>query len=172
VDPALPRLAINRNARPIDIVRSVTTIMRRMKTTFSLALLMVLVAGSVRAERQPGGLIRFPADDGSSRPQQDKSQDVSGTWALTVETTLGTGTPSVTFKQDGEKLTGTYSSQIFGEQQVAGTVKGNAINFSFTGAVEGTSITVSYSGTVEKDTMKGTVTLGDLGEGTFTGKKK
>jgi hypothetical protein len=31
---------------------------------------------------------------------------------------------------------------------------------------------VTYSGTVEKDTMKGTATFGDFGDGTFTGKKK
>jgi hypothetical protein len=31
---------------------------------------------------------------------------------------------------------------------------------------------VTFSGTVEKDTMKGKIVLGDLGEGTFTGRKK
>jgi hypothetical protein len=103
---------------------------------------------------------------------QDKPADVAGAWALTVETAQGTGSPSVTFKQDGEKLTGMYSSQVFGEQKVTGTIKGNAITFSFTGSVEGTTMTVTYSGTVDKDTMKGKVVIGDLGEATFTGKKK
>jgi hypothetical protein len=104
--------------------------------------------------------------------RQEKPADVAGAWALTVETGQGTGTPSVTFKQDGEKLTGLYSSQVFGEQQVTGSIKGNAITFSFTGSAQGTTVTVTYSGTVEKDTMKGKVILGDLGEGTFTGKRK
>lgn len=103
---------------------------------------------------------------------QDKPQNVAGTWALTVETAQGTGSPSVTLAQDGEKLTGTYSSQVFGEQKVSGSIKGSAVTFSFTGTVEGTTITVTYAGTVEKDTMKGKVSLGDLGEGTFTGTKK
>jgi hypothetical protein len=104
--------------------------------------------------------------------QTDKPADVAGAWALTVDTGQGTGTPSVTFKQDGEKLTGTYSSQVFGEQPVTGSIKGNAISFGFTASIEGNSIAVTYSGTVEKDSMKGKVTLGDFGEGTFTGKKK
>lgn len=104
--------------------------------------------------------------------QQDSPADVAGAWALTVETGQGTGTPSVTLKQDGEKLTGTYSSQVFGEQQITGTIKRNAVTFSFTGSVEGNTLTVTYSGTVEKDSMKGKVALGDLGEGTFTGRKK
>jgi hypothetical protein len=33
-------------------------------------------------------------------------------------------------------------------------------------------VKVTYTGTVENGTMKGKVTLGDLGEGTFTGKKQ
>jgi hypothetical protein len=104
--------------------------------------------------------------------QTDKPADVAGAWAITVETGQGSATPSVTLKQDGEKLTGTYSSQLFGEQPVTGSIKGNAITFQFTATVEGNSLTVVYSGTVEKDTMKGKVVLGDLGEGTFTAKKK
>ncbi len=36
----------------------------------------------------------------------------------------------------------------------------------------GNAVKVTYTGTVDKDTMKGKVAFGDLGEGTFTGKKK
>jgi len=103
---------------------------------------------------------------------QEKPADVAGTWAITVETPNGTGTPTLTLKQDGESLTGTYSSQVFGEQKVTGTIKGNAITFGFTGTIEGTSVKVTYTGTVEKATMKGKVSIGDLGEGTFTAKKQ
>lgn len=103
---------------------------------------------------------------------QDKPVDVSGKWALTVETPGGTGTPSVELKQDGETLTGHYSSQVFGEQKVTGTVKGNAITFGFTAPFQGNDVTVTYAGTADATTMKGKVTIGDLGEGTFTGKKQ
>lgn len=103
---------------------------------------------------------------------QDKPIDVSGSWALTVETAGGTGSPSVDLKQDAETLTGNYSSQVFGEQKVTGTIKGNAITFGFTTTFEGSSMTVTYSGTADASTMKGKVTVGDLGEGTFTGKKR
>ena len=75
--------------------------------------------------------------------RQDKPVDVSGKWALTVETAGGTGTPTVELKQDGETLTGTYSSQVFGEQKVTGTIKGNAISFGFTGSFQGASVTVT-----------------------------
>jgi hypothetical protein len=103
---------------------------------------------------------------------QDKPVDVSGKWALTVETSAGTGTPSVELKQDGETLTGNYSSQVFGEQKVTGTIKGTAITFGFTTEFQGSKVTVTYTGTADASTMKGKVTIGDLGEGTFTGKKQ
>ena len=116
-------------------------------------------------------VVSLPAPALAKAARQEKPADVAGTWILTVETAAGTGSPTVTLKQDGETLTGTYSSQVFGEQKVTGSIKGNAITFTFTGTVEGTSITVTYTGTVDKTTMKGKVSLGDLGEGTFTAKK-
>jgi len=103
--------------------------------------------------------------------QAESRTDVSGTWAFQVEFSGGTGTPTMTFKQDGEKLTGHYSGQL-GEAPLAGTVKGNAIEFSIDVDIQGTAAHIVYSGTVDKDSMKGTVKLADFGEGTFTAKKK
>ena len=134
-------------------------------TTTLLAVLSAVVMAS-----GPAALAR--GHDATEIAPQNAPADVNGAWALTIDTGQGTATPSVTFKQDGEKLTGSYSSQVFGEQKVTGTVKGNAITFGFTGKMEGQSFTVTYSGTVEKDTMKGKVVIGDAGEGTFTGKRK
>ena len=103
---------------------------------------------------------------------QDKPANVAGKWALTVETSGGTGTPTIELTQEGESLAGTYASQVFGEQKLTGTIKGSAISFGFTGPVQGTTVTVTYTGTVDAATMKGKVVVGDLGEGTFTGKKQ
>lgn len=114
----------------------------------------------------------FPALLLAHTAPQDKPADVSGKWALAVQTEAGTGTPSVELKQDGEALTGSYSSEVFGEQKVTGTIKGNAVTFGFTTTFEGNALTVTYSGTADASTMKGKVTIGDLGEGTFTGKKQ
>ena len=129
-----------------------------MKTLISVALIaLALVVLPVR---------------GAAVTVQDKPADVAGTWAITVETGGGTGNPTLTLKQDGEKLTGIYASQVFGEQKVTGTIKGNAITFSFTASLEGNNVTVTYNGTVDGATMKGKVGLGDFGEGTFTAKKQ
>ena len=98
--------------------------------------------------------------------------DVTGTWIFQVETSAGSGTPTFTFKQQGEKLTGHYSGQL-GEADLTGSVKGQAINFTFATEVQGFRVESIYSGRIEsKDSMKGTVALAGLGEGTFTGKRK
>lgn len=133
-----------------------------MNTICLAVLSIVALAAPVRAQ----------SDARIERTRQDTPANVAGAWALTVETAQGTGTPSVTFKQDGDSLTGTYSSQVFGEQQITGAINDTAITFSFTGSVEGTTVAVTYAGTVEKDAMKGKVTLGELGEGTFTARRK
>ena len=55
--------------------------------------------------------------------------DISGTWQLAVETSQGSGTPTMELKQAGEKLTGTFNSQIMGQAKITGTVKGDAVEF-------------------------------------------
>jgi len=100
--------------------------------------------------------------------------DVTGKWLFQVETGAGSGTPTMEFKQDGEKLTGHYSGQL-GEGDIKGTVKGNAIEFTFVSEAPGLgfSLQSSYKGTIDKDTMKGTVSITVLNtEGTFTAKRQ
>jgi hypothetical protein len=98
--------------------------------------------------------------------------NVTGKWLFNVETGAGSGTPTITFTQDGEKLTGKYNGQL-GEADVAGTVKGQDIAFSFNVDAQGTALTFKYSGTVEnKDALKGKVEIVGVGEGTFTAKRQ
>lgn len=99
--------------------------------------------------------------------------DVTGAWTFSVTTSQGSGTPTVTFKQQGDSLTGHYSSQTLGEADFKGTIRDGKIAFSFTTQVQGYSLTVSYAGTVESaDSMKGTVSITQLGDGTFTAARR
>jgi hypothetical protein len=99
--------------------------------------------------------------------------DITGKWLFTVTTGAGNGTPTVTLRQDGEKLTGHYSSSQLGEADLTGTVKGNTVRFAFGVDVQGTHLDVTYSGTIESpDSIKGTVNLGGLGDGTFTARRQ
>jgi len=100
-----------------------------------------------------------------------QATNVSGEWAFTVTTDQGAGSPAITFKQDGEKLTGSYQGQL-GAAELTGTVKGNAIRFTFTLDVQGQQAPVTYDGTVEKNTMKGKMDIAGMVNGTFTATKK
>jgi hypothetical protein len=96
--------------------------------------------------------------------------DVSGSWEFTVETSQGSGTPSFEFKQDGEKLSGTYSGQ-FGTAKLSGTVKGDQVEFTF--EIPNIDGKAHYKGRLDGPTgMKGDVEYGDVAKGTFTAKKK
>jgi len=108
-------------------------------------------------------------------PAMAQGVNVTGKWTFDVQTGQGGGQPTVTFKQDGEKLTGHYSSQLLGEADFTGTVKGNAIQFTFDADLQGTKVDVAYTGTVDPGgaTMKGSLNIaGGQLTGTFTGKKQ
>src|ERR1041385_4724527 len=94
----------------------------------------------------------------SSRPT-----DITGKWLFSVTTSAGTGTPTITFAQKGDSLTGHYSSPTLGESELTGTLKADKISFSVKVEVQGTALTVVYTGTVERsDSMKGNVDLGGM----------
>jgi hypothetical protein len=98
--------------------------------------------------------------------------DLTGEWLFDVQTDQGSGTPTFTFKQTGDKLAGRYKGQ-FGEADVAGTVTGKTFKFSIGADVQGTAVTITYEGEIESNTsVKGKVDLAGMASGTFTGKRK
>ena len=100
--------------------------------------------------------------------------DITGKWLFEVQTDAGTGTPTVTFKQDGETITGHYSSATLGEADLTGSLKGQNLTFTFTADVPGAgALPVTYVAKVEsRDAMKGTIDIGGAATGTFTGKRQ
>jgi hypothetical protein len=122
---------------------------------------------NAKREGVAGAAAAAPASPSSASGEK---VDVTGTWNFEVETAAGSGNPTFTFKQDGEKITGKYKGAL-GEADLTGTVKGNQVEFSFkiSGQVEGI---VVYTGTTDGKTMKGKAKFAELGEGTFTGKKQ
>jgi hypothetical protein len=96
--------------------------------------------------------------------------DLSGTWNAKVELGSGqSGSPTFVLKQDGEKLTGTYSGAL-GDAPVKGTVKGNDVTLDF----DASGAHIHYSGKVDNDgkKMEGTVDYGGQASGTFTATRK
>jgi hypothetical protein len=93
--------------------------------------------------------------------------DIAGQWQFTVELSMGTGKPIVTFKQDGAKLTGTYEGR-YGASRLEGTVKENEVEFTVTQMIQGEQISGTFSGVVEAGAMRGDVEYEGAGEGTWT----
>jgi hypothetical protein len=98
-----------------------------------------------------------------------QAADLTGMWTANVTLDAGSGTASFDFTQKGEALTGTYSG-TFGAAKVAGTVKGDQVEFSFDADQAGKIV---YHGTMDgANKFKGTCEYGLLGKGTFTAEKK
>ena len=103
--------------------------------------------------------------------QAASAADVTGTWIMAVQTSAGSGSPTFILVQKGESLSGSYKGQL-GEAQVTGTVKGDEVTIEYKVDGPAGSLAVKYSGKTDGKTMSGKVSLGQLGEGTFTGTKQ
>jgi hypothetical protein len=98
-----------------------------------------------------------------------RGADLTGTWSASVVLDAGNGVATFVFKQTGEALSGTYSG-TFGQAQVTGAVKGDQAEWSFDSGQAGK---VAYKGVIDSaGKIKGSVTYGQLGAGTFTAEKK
>jgi hypothetical protein len=93
--------------------------------------------------------------------------NLAGQWQFTVELSMGTGRPLVTFKQDGEKITGTYEGR-YGASKLEGTVMENRVEFTVTIAAEGSTVAGVFTGVVDNDRMSGGVDYGSAGDGTWS----
>lgn len=111
------------------------------------------------------------ADSPATAPAGASGANITGIWDFAVETSQGSGSPTFTFKQEGETLTGTYKGQ-FGEAPLTGTVKGPDVKFTVKVNAQGQDLSITYTGKIDGNSMKGTASFGELGEGTWTGKRK
>lgn len=94
--------------------------------------------------------------------------DLTGAWTFSVTTENGTGTPSVTLEQDGEEITGLYSSPRLGARRLVGTFDGDTLVFRIAPG-EGSDIIMTFTGTLQEDgTLAGTADFGGMGGATFT----
>ena len=103
---------------------------------------------------------------------QSRSKSLTGTWALTIKSGDTTGTPTATFKQQDETLTGHYSSMIYGEAELKGTVKGTSITFTVFATLSGDRQNLMFIGEYDgSDSIKGEYST-NFGNGTFTAVRK
>jgi hypothetical protein len=98
---------------------------------------------------------------------------LTGKWQMQLEMSVGTSTPVLVFKQDAEKLTGTYTGR-YGEYPLVGKVDGRKLEFVVTINAEGTETRMSFTGelTPAGDVIKGNAELGGMGEATWLAKRE
>jgi hypothetical protein len=125
-----------------------------------------------------GGLVAVAALLGlHAQEAHAQALDMAGSWTLTVESQNGVTNPTLTLQQSGTSLTGHYSSDTLGEQDVVGDVQGRTATVTFSAVIEGLGAApLSYSGEVAADgTWSGELTADIQGQmfpiGTFTATK-
>ncbi|MGI8545037.1 MAG: hypothetical protein ACR2MD_16375, partial [Aridibacter sp.] len=84
---------------------------------------------------------------------------IAGKWNLKVEIPGQELPLTVTFKQDGDNVTGEMSSAFGGGEISGGKVKGNKITAVAKTNVQGQDIEITINGTVDGDSMKGTISI-------------
>lgn len=103
----------------------------------------------------------------SAAQEKPAAASVAGKWQTSLEMEVGTSTVVLVFKQDGEKLTGTYTGR-YGEYPLSGTVKDGALDFVVTINAEGTETRMHFVGklteTPQGTQIRGTANLGGMGE--------
>ena len=92
---------------------------------------------------------------------------VAGKWNGRLQLESISGSPVLTFKQDGEKLSGTYQG-YYGATPLEGTIKEKEIAFAVTFNIEGTKTQGIFTGTVDGDSMGGRVEFEGAGSGTWS----
>ena len=104
-----------------------------------------------------------------------KALDVSGKWGVVMELSIGTSNPTLVLKQDGTKVTGTYTGR-YGESKLTGTVNDKRVlTFQVALSAEGADVTMLFTGEVSADGQfveKGIVNIEGLGEGSWAAKKE
>jgi hypothetical protein len=99
-----------------------------------------------------------------------KPIDIAGKWSMAMVTSMFNANVALEFKQDGEKISGTYSGR-YGVSPLQGTIKKNAIEFVVSIDAEGTPTKMTFWGEVAADGQsitKGTADISGLGDVSWT----
>ncbi len=97
--------------------------------------------------------------------------DLSGVWIFEVVTENGTGTPTVRLQQEGERVTGTYTSPRLGSRLLEGTFRGDTLTFRLSSEEPG-AIPMTFLGTLRSGgSLEGTVDFAGMGGATFTARR-
>lgn len=99
--------------------------------------------------------------------------DLTGRWMLAVVTDNGTGYPMLELKQEGDRVTGSYTSNAMGNRSISGTVRGDTLSFTLSASGAGEGVVLTYTARIiGTDSLNGTVDFAGMGGASFTGKRQ
>ncbi len=110
---------------------------------------------------------------------QAKAIDVTGDWEFAMVGGPAGGPPEggdrpamiITFVQKGEALEAKMNNPMGEEMKGKGKIVGNVIEFSFTMAGPDGEMTIVHKGMVDGDAMKGTISMGEMGDMEWSAKR-
>lgn len=125
-------------------------------TRLLIAAALVLTGAATAAQQKPAEAVAL-----------------TGKWQMTLEMEVGTSSPVLVLKHEGEKLTGTYTGR-YGEYPLVGKVDGRKVEFVVTISAEGTETVMSFAGelTAADGILRGSANLGGMGDATWLAKRE
>jgi hypothetical protein len=116
-------------------------------------------------------LIVFATASMVSAQDAAKPLDIKGNWNMNIETPQGARPVALKFTEvAGENFKGTFDGPQ-GPLEIAGTLKGSAIQFEANIETPNGSLTLSFEGKIENEKMSGTVAFGSFGSGAWTAER-
>jgi hypothetical protein len=97
--------------------------------------------------------------------------NITGDWDVTVVSPMGPNTTPVTFKQEGDKVSGVFKGPQGSLPFEGGTVTGNELKFTFTITTQGMQLPITLTGKIEGEAMAGRADFGGLAEGDWSAKR-
>jgi len=97
--------------------------------------------------------------------------NITGDWDVTVVSPQGPNTTPVSFKQDGDKVSGVFKGAQGELPFDGGSMTGNDLKFTFTINFQGNSLPITLTGKVDGATMAGKADFGGFAEGDWSAKR-
>lgn len=99
--------------------------------------------------------------------------DLTGRWQLAVVTDNGTGYPMLELKQEGDKVSGSYTSNAMGVRSITGSVYGDTVSFVLSPSGAGEGMVLTYTARiVTPDSLDGYVDFAGQGGAKFSGARR
>ncbi len=104
------------------------------------------------------------------RPSGTPAQ-IAGQWDVRIDYLLGSSNHHLSIEQAGSGLSGVHNGETL-KGPLRGTVYGNEVDFRSSQKIQGTSLSFEFRGTAAGDSMSGTVSMAEYGQGRWTATKR